>query len=46
MRISFVVTLLLQATRIAFLTGKYPYRYGLHEHVLGPQERQTGDPFT
>ncbi len=22
-------------TRIAFLTGKYPYRYGLHEHVLG-----------
>ena len=22
-------------TRIAFLTGNYPYRYGLHEHVLG-----------
>ncbi len=22
-------------TRIAFLTGKYPYKYGLHEHVLG-----------
>lgn len=21
-------------TRIAFLTGNYPYRYGLHEHVL------------
>jgi len=23
-------------TRIAFLTGNYPYRYGLHEHVIGP----------
>ena len=24
-------------TRVAFLTGNYPYRYGLHEHVLGTQ---------
>lgn len=23
-------------SRIAFLTGNYPYRYGLHEHVLMP----------
>lgn len=30
-------------SRVSFLTGNYPYRYGLHEHIVLPQS-YTGIP--
>jgi arylsulfatase A-like enzyme len=27
-------------TRVAFLTGCYPYRFGLHEHIIAPFSRE------